>query len=250
MTGVKRYAAAFFLLTVCPFFSNAEGLRNITAVSVDYYFDASYRINVEDVFIVRLSPTVSALVKATRSDSPNQYEYVGAIGPIVNFTDNLYMEVLYSFGLDNAFHTGHGGEINLNYETETSVLGLGVKGRYFPEDSYYFILPSVSGRIQPVAWLSIFSKIFLSWNSREDFSGSYWGETAWILDPVFTIRTGFTLDWSGGFGYSIIAGLNFQFSPAVLLKYTFQFMDTTVDFSPVPQRRYGIGNGIVLDVKF
>ena len=250
MPGMKRNMAVVFLLVACSLYVRAEGLRNITSVTVDYYFDGSYRIEAEDVFIALLFPSVSILAKAARTDSPGNYEHIGTVGPIFNFTENLYMEILYGFGLDNALRTGHGGEINLNYETETSVLGLGVKGRYFPDTSGYFIIPSVSGKIQPLTWLSFFAKIFLSWNSAEVFSGSCWGELAWMPDPNITIRTGFTAGWSSGWGYSAIAGLNLRFSPSVLFKYTFQFLANAVDLSAVPRREYGIGNGVFLDVKF
>jgi hypothetical protein len=247
---MKRLAAAFFFTALCAPAAFPEGFRNITAVNADFYFDGAYRIDVEDVFLARLVKGFSLQFKVARCDQPNYFEHVLSVGPVVNFTDTIYLDALYGLGVDSGWQFEHRAEINLTYESELTVVGAGARGSYFPASGYFFVIPSLSAQFRLCSWLAIFNKLFLSWDNVGFFSGSYWGELHWVTGEAVTIRTGGTASWSGDFGYSLLAGLNVRFSPAVLLKFYFQFLSNTVDYGAAPARAFGVQGGLILDVEF
>jgi len=160
------------------------------------------------------------------------------------------MDALYGFGIDSMSRLRHHGDVNFNYETDTSIFSIGTRMDYYPDTSYFYILPSVGGKFRAVDWLAVFNKIFLSWDNQNFFSGSYWAELEWIINPSFFLRTGATLSWADFFGYSILAGMEIAFTPSVRLKYSFQFMSTTIDNMTQPVEKYGIANNLLLDIRF
>ncbi len=247
---VSRTVPVLFFLFVGLTGAPGEGLRNITTATFDYYFDDTFHLALEDVFLVRLSPEFSLQFKAARYDTNFSYQHVISLGPIINFSPNLYMDALYGLGLDSALVLEHRGEINFNYETNDILLQIGVRGAYTPAAEYYYFIPSVGGKFKLADWLGFFNKIFLSWNVSGTFAGSYWGELDWILSPVFTLRTGGTIGWAEELGYSLLAGIDIHFSAEVLLKYYFQFLSNTFDYSVSSERKIGIENGIFLDIRF
>jgi hypothetical protein len=246
----KRTMIAVFFLACALFSAPAQDLRDIAAVTVDYYFDNTYRVTVEDVFLARLDRTFSLQVKYTREDTADYGNNIFAIGPVINFSDNLYLDAIYGLKIDSATQFSHLFDVNLNYETDTASISFGIRGEFLTARSYYYFVPSVGGKFMLAEWLSLFNKIFLSLDSDGVVSGSYWGELGWIISPELTLRTGATLSWTGRFGYSILAGIDIKFSPEVLLKYNFQFLQDTIDYTTVPKPKYGIENALILDVKF
>jgi hypothetical protein len=246
----KRAALCFVLGMLCAAGAAAEGLRNITVVNVDTYFDGSYRISIEDVFLARLFPGFSLQLKAARFDTPGFYMHVFSAGPVINFTEALYLDALYGLGFDPEWRFHHRGELNLNYETDEITLSIGARFAYFPDAGYFFVIPSLGAKILLAPWAALFNKLFLSWDSHNFFSGSYWGELHWITGETVTIRTGGTVSWANELGYSLLVGIDLRFSPAVLLRYYFQFLSNTIDYGDAPAAVFGIENGLFLDVKF
>ncbi len=248
-----RPSRAMLTLTfaaVCLGGASAEGLRNITTASFDYYFNNTFRLALEDVFIARFSPGFSLQIKAARYDTGRRYQHVLSLGPIINFSPNLYLDTLYGLGLDSDLVFEHQGAFNFNYETDDLLLQIGLRGAYTPDSAYYYFIPSVGGKFKLAEWLGFFNKIFLSWDVANVFAGSYWGELDWILSPAVTIRTGGTIGWSTELGYSILAGIDIHFSKEVLLRYYFQFLSNTFDYSIAPESKFGIENGLFLDIRF
>lgn len=247
---VSRTVPALLFSFACLAGAPAEGLRNITTATLDYYFDDTFRLALEDVFLARLSPEFSLQLKAARYDTNLRYQHALSLGPIINFSPNLYLDALYGLGLDSALVVEHRGDINFNYETDDILLQIGLRGAFTPATEYFYFIPSVGGKFKLADWLGFFNKIFLSWNVAGAFAGSYWGELDWILSPVFTLRTGGTIGWAEELGFSLLAGIDIHFSREVLLKYYFQFLSNTFDYSVSPERKIGIENGIFLDIRF
>ena len=67
---------------------------------------------------------------------------------------------------------------------------------------------------------------------------------------MFSARAGFTLGYSTGLGWSVIAGADFRFTPDLVLKYTLEYATNTVVYVTTPQTTTGINNTLVLDVRF
>ncbi|MBN2352163.1 MAG: hypothetical protein JXD23_06290 [Spirochaetales bacterium] len=244
------FAAAFFLFaTLAAPAVAADGLRNITAATFDYYFDDTFRCTVEDVFLARFCPAFSLQVKPSFSATETGSEYVLSLGPVINFSGHVYLDAIYGLGFDSSFRIEHRAEVNLHYEDKAGYLGVGARGAYFPDTNFFFIIPSVEGKIRPLDWLALFGKLFFGWNSLNMPSGSFWGELYWITGPAVTIRTGGTVSHAGAFGYSLLAGVDIRFSPAVLLRYFFQFLADAPDENLARVNGYGIENGLFLDVR-
>ncbi|MBN1647188.1 MAG: hypothetical protein JW874_04075 [Spirochaetales bacterium] len=242
--------AVIILLFALPLAADAEGFRNITVVTHDYFFDDTWRLSVEDIFLVRLSSNFTIQAKAARYDTESRYQWVFSTGPVINFTTNLYTDILYGFGIDSESEIEHQGTINLNFETDDTLLQLGVRGATTPENEYWYLIPSMGGKFNLVSWLSLLNKIFLSWDSDEVFSGSYWGEFEWALSRGFTLRTGGTFTFSSNPGFSVIAGANIHIGTSVVLKYYFKYLSNEMNYIDTPERKDGIENSLYFDIRF
>jgi hypothetical protein len=240
------------LLTACAgaVTASAEGLRNITSVTLISYLDGSWRLESVDAFLARLSPAFTALVKLSRNDTPGYWQHVFAVGPVVNFSDNIYAELTYGLGIDAERDFTHEAEANFNYETESTWAGAGVRAVFFPATGYYYFLPSFSGKFHPVPRLGLFGKAFISIDSDGVVTNSFWGEADWTFSPRIAANAGFTLSRAEAFGFSLIAGLKLYFSPKASLHYSLQYLSDTITYLAAPQPRSGISNGLILDWKF
>ncbi len=249
--NIKTAVFVLFFAGLCPLILQAEGLRNISVVSFDYYFDNTFRLSIEDVFLARIAPRFTLQFKLARYETDTRYQHVLSLGPVISFTENLYMDAMYGLGLDSALVTEHRGDLNLNFETDDTLLQMGIRGGYTPESGYFYLIPSVGGKFLLAEWLGFMNKIFLSWDNMNVFSGSYWGELEWNINTNFTIRTGGTVGWTEEISYSILAGVSIRFSPDVFLKYHFKYLANNPDYSGgTPVKKEGIENGVFLDIRF
>jgi len=230
--------------------ADAEGFRNIASVTATAYFDGDWRVESSDVFLARVIPALTAEARVTRVDSDGWYQHLFHLGPVVSFTDTLYLEAVYGLGIDSAGLFTHELDVNLNHETDTTSASLGVKADWFPQSGYYYYLPSVSGKFHPLPALGLFGKFFLSIDSEAVLTESFWGQADWRFSPLLTARAGFTVSKARAFGYSLAAGLDFSFRPAWSLRYSFQYLSDTVEYLSSPQPHSGIANTLVLDVRF
>jgi hypothetical protein len=232
----------------------AEGFRNIASATADFYFNGDWRLENTDVFLVRIVPALTAVAKVTRVDSEGWNQHLFYLGPVVSFTDTLYLETLYGLGIDSDDSGGrfsHELDVNFNYETETTATSLGLKADWFPGSGYSYYIPSISGKFHPLPALGLFGKFFLSIDSDAVDTESFWGQADYRFSSLIGARVGFTASRADAFGYSLLAGIDFFFCSVLALKYTFQFLSDTVEYgSSGIERRSGISNTLVLDARF
>ncbi len=245
-------AILFVLLAACAGAGSvhAEGLRNIASLTLNSYFDGSFRLESSDTFLARLSPGFTLLARLSRNDTPGYWQHVFTLGPVVNFSDRVYAELSYGLGIDSAGEFTHEAETNFNYETESTWAGAGVRAVFFPVSGYSYFLPSFTGKFHPIPALGLFGKAFISIDSDAVVTNSFWGEADYAFSSWVSANLGFTLSRADAFGYSLIGGVKVSFSPKVSLQYSLQYLSDTVVYLTAPQPRSGISNGLVLDWKF
>jgi len=249
--------AGLFILAVCGG-AGAEGFRNIASVTAEAYFNGDWRLETTDVFLARIVPALTAVAKVSRVDSDGWNQHLFYLGPVVSFTDTLYLEAVYGLGIDSDATDGrfsHELDLAFNYETDTTAASLGLKANWFPGTGYSYYIPSLSGKFHPLPALGLFGKFFLSVdndtvNNAVD-TESFWGQADYRFSPLVGARAGFTASWADAFGYSLLAGIDFFFRRALTLKYTFQYLSDSVEYGTGGlQPRSGISNALLLDVRF
>ena len=247
--GRTLILTGLIILAVCGQ-AAAEGFRNITSFTAYSYFSGDWRLETTDVFLARIASPLTVEAKITRVDIPGWYQHFFFLGPVVSFTETLYLEAVYGLGIDSGGFLTHEIDANFNWETDTTATSLGLKADWFPESGYYYYLPSISGKFHPLPALGIFGKFFLSIDSDAVLTEAFWGEADYRFSPLFRARAGFTVSKADTFGYSLIAGVDFFFRPTAALKYTFQYLSDTVEYLTSPQARSGIANALILDLRF
>jgi len=232
--------------------AHADGFRNIASVMVDTYFDQTWRVETMDVFLARLLPALTAQARVTRDDTNGGwFQHTFFLGPVVSFTDSLYLGAGYGLAIDSAGQVTHEAEADFNYETDTTSTAVGIRSNVFPGTGYWYVLPSISARFHLARALSLFGKFFLSVDNASVVTESFWGEAEYAISSLLAARAGVTVSRASGFGYSVIAGMNFSFSRAITLKYSFQYLSATVEYlAAAPQQKDGVSNAIILDVEF
>jgi hypothetical protein len=240
-------AGSFAAFTAAPL--GAAPVRTIATIVLDTWFDGSFRTKIEDVTLVGILPTVTLEARVSREDTLGWHGWQVGLGPVVNLTPNLYLVALYNLGIDSDTAFSHEIDVSLNHETATTAVSLGLKADWFPSTGYFYLTPSLGGKFHPVEALGLFGKVFVAIDG-DSVSGSFWGEADWRMTSAIAVRAGGTMGYSGGFGWSAIAGVNVAITPSVLLKYTFKYLAEPVDGAPGSPVQNGIENGIVLDVRF
>lgn len=250
--SMKPYVLAVFIIVLSAFPALPDGFRNITSIIFSYYFDETYRLDSQDVLLIRLVPRFTLKTGYARVDAPARSSNTFSLGPVINFTKTFYMDAVYGFGFDSGGDLSHMFDANLTQEAETLVVSFGTRGVFFPspDDYYYYFLPSISGAIYPVDQVRLFCKLFFSWDSEDVISGSVWGEIAYTFTSLFTVHTGFTLSYNEGLGYSGIVGCKLTFHENFSVKYFFQYLDNILKYYDVPDKKTGIVNGIIVDWRF
>ncbi len=247
--GRALILTGLIILAVCGQ-APAEGFRNITSFTAYSYFNGDWRLESTEVFLARIASPLTVVAKIMRVDAPGWYQHFFFLGPVVSFTDTLYLEAVYGLGIDSGGFLTHEIDANFNWETDTMATSVGLKADWFPESGYYYYLPSISGKFHPLPALGLFGKFFLSIDRDAVLTESFWGEADYRFSPLFGVRAGFTVSKADAFGYSMIIGADFFLRPTVALKYTFQYLSDTVEYLTSPQPRSGIANALILDLRF
>jgi hypothetical protein len=239
------------LVMLGPSGARADGYRDIGSVSLENFFDGTWHLEVTDVFLARIIPALTVQARLTRDDTNGGwFQHQAFLGPVVSFTPTLYLDAGYGLALDSAGQFTHVAEANFNYETKATSAGLGLRGDWFPGTGYWYILPTVSGRFHLIPPLALFGKFFISIDSVSMVTESFWGEAEYAISSLLAAKVGVTASHASDFGWSAIAGVNFTFSPAVTLKYSFQYLAATVEYLDTPQQRDGVSNTFIVDVNF
>ncbi len=245
-----RIGAVALLLLAGAAAVEAEGLRSITSITVDTWFDGDWRTEVEEVFLARVARPLTLQAKVARIDSDGRHQSWFHAGPVVSFTDTVYLITAYGVGLDSESDLTHEGELDLNYETAEVAVSMGARGNWLPDLDYGFLVPSMSARIRPTERLGLFGKLFVSLDTDREVTGSVWSEADYAVNPLVRAKAGFTVSYANGFGYSVIGGGSFHFTPNVVLRYSISYLGETVEYVTTPQTRTGIENALILDWKF
>jgi hypothetical protein len=241
-------ALAFAILAALP--AAAASVRTIATVVLDTWFSDGFRVNVEDVLLVGVLPSLTLEARVAREDASVSHGWQFGIGPVVNLTPNLYLVALYGLGVANSDISNHEIDVSLNHETATTAVSLGAKADWFPAKGLWYVIPSLGGKFHPIPALGLFGKVFLAIDSEGASSGSFWGEADWSVTRVIALRAGGTMGCSGQFVWSAIAGVNVAITQEMLLKYTFKYFDEPIDGRRGSPVKNGIENGLVLDVRF
>jgi hypothetical protein len=230
--------------------ASADGFRDIASINLITYFDGTWRIEAADAFLARIVPGFTILGRIDRGDTPGWYQHVFTIGPVINFSDTLYLDASYGLGVDSALALTHEATVDFNYETDSTAAAIGVRAVFFPSLGYFYILPSITGKFHLIPALGLFGKFFLSVDSAAIITESFWGEADYAFSPAFRARAGFTVSRAADFGFSFIGGVDVSFTPAITLKYSLQYLSDTVEYLAAPQPRSGLSNGLILDWRF
>lgn len=245
--------AALALAALLPV--GAEGFRDIATVSLTNYDGGSWRLEAENVFLARVVPALTLQAKLAREDSGGSGDHVFShtvgFGPVISFTDTLYLITAYNLEVDSDRVFDHEIEADFNYETEEVSTSLGVRWIYFPASEYFYFLPSISFRLRPGERLGLFAKLFISGDSDRAATGSLWGEADYAASRRVTLRAGFTGSYAEDtLGWSLLAGTNVRLGEQVVLKYGFSWFTDTVEYAGEPSLQRGVRNALTLDAKF
>jgi len=246
--------------------AGAEGFRNITSVTVDAYFDGTWSVETANVFLARILPALTVQAKVVRYDAPGRFEHTFYLGPVISFTDKLYLITAYGLGIGDDKLFAHEGELDFNYESSEVAGSVGLRGRVMPvprdgtDSPYYYFIPSVSGRVNASDRLGLFAKLFVSWDSGDTITSSLWGQADYRISPAVTVKAGFTAGYGqlpgfnpgkeGGWGYSLISGVDLKLRGNLLLKYTLSYLADPPALQSGQDGRRGIQNALSLDVRF
>jgi hypothetical protein len=227
--GQLATSLAIVILLAAALPAGAASLRFIASATADTWFDASWRIASEGVVLLRALPALTLEARLARTDLPGWCSHILSLGPVISFTDALYLVALYGLGRDSDGMFSHEGEASLTWETEPITASCGIRADFFPDTGFWYVLPSAGMEVHPLPQFGVFAKLFAGFDSDGAINGSLWSEADYALSPALCARAGFTLGLASTFGYSLIAGLTYRVSPAVSLKYTFRYLSDTVE---------------------
>lgn len=228
----------------------ADGFRDIASVNAITYFDGSWRIETSDAFLARIVPGFTVLARVARNDEEGWNQNVFTVGPVINFSDTLYLDASYGLGVNSLGALMHEAGANFNYETDLTSTSVGVRADFFPDSDYFYFLPTLSGKFHPLPALGLFGKLFLSIDSATTVTEAFWGEADYTFSPVFRARAGFTVSRASALGYSLIGGIDVSFTPNLTLKYSLQYLSDSIEYLTAPQPHSGLSNLLLLDWRF
>ncbi|MFW5683697.1 MAG: hypothetical protein ACOC1I_02490 [Spirochaetota bacterium] len=244
------------------------GIRNISSVGVDADFDGSLALDINQVVLFDLVDWLSGEVSLQRQDSSTLRETTISVAPIFIVSDYNYIIVRYGLGigagnegLDSSEAQGsadlsHDLTIDGNYETATMYANIAVRGSYYPADNYWFVLPTVAGRLQITERTGVLGRYFFSYNSEQAVSNAVIAELSYRFTDRLSGKAGATgsLDLHRAPGdpstgappeweLTGIAGVSFQVRPGLALRYHLEYLGR-LDGTD------GIRNILVLDASF
>jgi hypothetical protein len=232
-------------------FITAEGFRNIANIGFDYYFDGSFTLKIDNVFIARLASFFSLEARLLREDQQDYNNTTFFLGPIFSITPQLYTVSTYGLGIDSDGQFSHQIQTDINYETADFWAGAGARAVFYPGQNYYYGIPSAGIKIFFTPDISLLSKYFLSLANDETKSHSLWLQGEFFLGDVFSLKAGGTggvnfeesIGKGTSYSYSIIGGAGFKISSDFTLRYTFEYLGDTAD-------AHGIRNLLTADIRF
>jgi hypothetical protein len=239
------------LLVIGAMGAPAQDFRNIASFQVDTYFDGEFETTLDEVFLARLTDLVTLETKIEqRSGSGNGLTFL-YLGPIFTWAPGFYTISRYGIGYRSDGVLGHEVELQANYESPDFFVGGGVRGRAFPDDDVWYVIPSLGGKIFPAQGWGLFGKYFFSYNSSDQVSHAFWSEVDYAVADRVTLKVGGTTEIgedpidpdSAEVSYSVLSGATFRASDTVNIRYHLEYLGR-VDYAD------GLRNLILVDWRF
>ena len=243
---------SFFLW--CPP-GEARSFRNISSFTVIDYDGAGTSRIYENALITKTSSSTSLLVKAYHDRRSSWNNTIITLGPIINLDRYHYLECTYGYGFDSDNRKAHYLTFDLTREKPGYLAGLGYRFGKYPGYSFNVISPYARYYLTPR--LSLWTKLFASIDSDNNFDQAYWIEGTYRISR----RLFFTLGSTGGnrlyspeyesaFGghadmrfFSYLAQVSFAFNERLVLKYQFENITRQSSYTDIK-------NVVVLDTRF
>jgi hypothetical protein len=238
-------------LAIASGLASAQDFRNIASFQADAYFDGRFETTLNEVFLARLTDLLTLETKIEqRSGSGNGLTFA-YLGPIFTWTPSFYTISRYGIGYRTDGVIGHEGDIQLNYESPELMLSAGTRARIFPDDDFWYVIPSVGGKVFPGDRFGILAKYFFSYNSNDEISNAIWSEVDYALTDRVTVKLGGTGELGedpiepdkAKISYSVLTGASFKATDTVNLRYHLEYL-ARVNYQD------GIRNLILVDWRF
>lgn len=235
------------------------GIRNISSAQVDTYFDGTVAVEINQVLLFPVVDWLSGEVKVQRQDSPVLGETTISIAPIFLPGNGVYIIARYGLGIgagaENADDGGdtetsisHDATVDFNYESSTIYLNAAIRGSFYPADNYWFVLPTIAGRILLTQNVGVLGRYFFSYNSLAATSHAVLTEAEFSLSDRIRLTAGASggltlgngsLEWEA----SGLGGVDFRIQPQLVLSYQLEYLGRI-------GRDDGLRNVLVLDASF
>jgi hypothetical protein len=234
------------------------GIRNISSAQIDTYFDGTVAVEINQVLLFPVVDWLSGEVKVQRQDSPVLGETTISVAPIFLPGNGIYIIARYGLGIgagaentdagSRERNISHDATVDFNYETATLYLNAAIRGSLYPADDYWFVLPTVAGRIRVTENVGVLGRYFFSYNSLAATSHALLTE----VDVDLSARVRVTGGLSGGLTLSDgelqwettgLGGIDFRIQPQLVLSYQVEYLGRI-------GRADGLRNVLVLDASF
>ena len=278
---------SIFVLTLIAFVASVGaaqiGLRNISSISVDLYFndeDAAavnggslekIALDLNQVLLFRINDWLSAELKIQRQDDEpiasaapeGWHETTISIAPIFVVSQYNYIITRYGLGIGTGYERPAGDDqvaldaqglshdltIDANYETARFLANLTLRGSLHPDLNYWFVVPSTGVKYVFPVGLGLSGKYFFSYNSQAAISHAFLSEVEFPVGDRVSLKVGGsgnmtpTLPVETRWQYTAITGLSFRITEALGFKYHLEYLGRQ-NAGP------GIRNLLVLDARF
>ena len=265
---MKRTFVLLALATIVATTAPAQlDIRNISSVGVDANFNGTIALDVNQVVLFDVLPWLNGELKLQRQDSPVLRETTISVAPIFITSPYTYLIVRYGLGIglgaeesttltadEQSRSFSHDATIDANYESSSIYANLAVRGSYYPDDDYWFVLPTVAARFRLGDRTALLGRYFFSYNSEDAVSNAVLGEPTSSIGPRFSVKAGASgsLDLTLPPGADTrdqawevtgITGFSFEIRPRLSLRYHLEYLGRLGNAD-------GIRNILVLDATF
>ena len=259
------------------------GIRNISSVSIDLYFndaDGSTQnggrveklfLDINQELLFDIADWLSAELKIQRQDEQpyasaapaGWHETTISVAPIFITTPYTYFIMRYGLGIGTGYErpageaqevTGQTGlshdlTIDANFESESVSANLTLRGSLYPDLDYWFVVPSAGIRATVANEISLSTRYFFSLNSAAVISHATVVEVEFPLTDRLRLKAGGSAnvtpsaDPDSRWGYTVITGLAARITDTLNLRYHLEYLGRQGN-GP------GIRNLLVLDARF
>jgi hypothetical protein len=239
------------LLVIAAAGASAQDFRNIASFEADVYFDGEFDTTLNEVFLARLTDLMTLETKIEQRSGSGEGTTFLYLGPIFTWTPNFYTISRYGIGYRTDGVIGHEVEVQANYETAEFLLGGGVRGRAFPKEDQWYVIPSLGGKVYFGDGWGVRLNYYFSYNDLDEIANAAWTEVDYAVTDRVTVKLGGTGEIGENayqpneaeISYSVLTGATFKASPTVNIRYHLEYLGR-VNYDD------GIRNLILVDWRF